>query len=155
MKVTKKNFIYTLSRIRNLAHLFLERKMREEGISDISPSYGDVFVIACLYGPMPMKEIARFTYKDKSTITGIVKHLEKNGYLTRVKDGRDGRTSMVSATAKAKKIMKSFRSISKKMNNGLFSGFSDDELTLLFSFLERILHNMKSKSKQGGRNGNV
>ncbi len=155
MNVSKKNFIYTLSRIRHLAHLFLEKKMLEEGISDIPPSYGDVFAIVCVYGPMTMKDIARFTYKDKSTITGIVKHLEKSGYLTREKHDRDGRAMIVIATTKAKKIMRNFRSISKKMNNRLFSDFSEQELSMLFSLLERILHNMKPKSKQGGRDGNV
>lgn len=155
MKITQKNFIYTLSRIRHLSHLFLERKMREEGISDIPPSYGDVFVIVCLYGPMKMKDITRFTYKDKSTITGIVKHLEKHGYLIREKDNRDGRALMVTATTKAKQIMKNFKSISKEMNTRLFSNFSTQELSLLFSFLERICHNMKSNVKQGGNNGNL
>lgn len=147
MKVSTQNFIYTLGRIRHLTHLFLEERMRQEGISDIPPSHGDVFVIVCLHGPIPLKDIARFTYKDKSTITGIVKHLEKHGYFLRAKDKLDGRTSLVSASPKAKKIMKNFKSISKKMNTRMFSDFSEQELNALFSYLERIVSNLKSKSE--------
>ena len=149
MKVSKQNFIYTLSRIRHQAHSFLEEEMRREGIGEIAPSFGDVFVIAAVKGPMPMKDIARHTYKDKSTITGAVKGLEKHGYLKRVKDPADGRASLISPTAKALKTMEKFRAISAGMNGRLFAGLSDSELNALFSMLEKISGNMKGPDGSG------
>lgn len=143
MRVSRQNFIYAMSRIRHQAHSFLEEEMRREGVRDIAPSFGEVFVIVTIKGPMPMKDIARHTYKDKSTITGVVKSLEKHGYVKRVGDPSDGRASLISPTEKAKKIMAKFTLISRRMNARLFSGFSDGELASLFGMLERISANMK------------
>lgn len=155
MKVSKQNFIYTLSRIRHQAHSFLEEEMRRECIGEIAPSFGDVFVIAAVMGPMPMKEIARHTYKDKSTITGAVKSLEKHGYLKRVKDPADGRASLVSPTAKALKTMEKFRAISDRMNARLFADLSDGQLEALFSMLEKISGSMKAPEAPGRVKGHT
>ncbi len=48
-----------------------------------------------------MKEIARRTYKDKSTITGVVKALERHGYLNGSPTPRTARASLISITPKA------------------------------------------------------
>jgi DNA-binding MarR family transcriptional regulator len=143
MKISRQNFIYTLGRVRQQAHAFLEEEMRREGVRNIAPSYGDVFVIVTVKGPMPMKDIARHTYKDKSTITGVVKSLEKHGYLKRVKDPSDGRASLISPTTKARKVMDRFVVISRRMGEKLFNGFSPEEMGTLFEMLERIIGNMK------------
>jgi len=145
MKVSRQNFVYTLGRIRHQVHFYLEEELRREGIRDIAPSFGDVFVIVTVKGPLPMKEIARHTYKDKSTITGAVKSLEKHGYFKRMKDPSDGRASLVSPTAKARKTMEKFRVISERMGERLFDGFSEEEESLLFGMLERITAHMKRR----------
>ena len=142
MKISKQNFIYSLGRIRHQAHSFLDEEMRREGVRNIAPSFGDVFFMVTVRGPMTMKEIALHTYKDKSTITGVVKSLVKHGYLKKLKDPTDGRASLISHTGKAKKIMGKFNIISARMNGRLFSGFSEKELGLLFGMLERVSGNM-------------
>jgi len=143
MKIVRKNFIYALGRIRQQAHGFLEKEMAREGIMNISPSFGDVFIIVAVKGPMPMKDIASHTYKDKSTITGVVKALEKHGYLKRVKDPDDGRATLISVTDKAGGIMAAFEAISARMNGRLFDGISEREMQTLFRILGKISGNMK------------
>ena len=77
MKVSHNNLVYSLGRLRHLAHRFIEREMERRGIEGMAPSFGDVFMIVAARGPLSMKEIARLTYKDKSTITGVVRALER------------------------------------------------------------------------------
>lgn len=145
MKITNKNFVYSLSRIRHLAHIFLSEEMGKVNIKDIPPSFGDVFVIVAFTGPISLKDISSYTYKDKSTITLIVKHMEKNGYFTRIKNSQDKRSYLIAPTPKALKLKKSFTTISHKMNRKLFNNLSEHEQQQLFTLLEKVLENIKQR----------
>jgi len=144
VKVSHNNLVYSLGRLRHLAHRFIEREMERRGIEGMAPSFGDVFMIVAARGPLPMKEIARLTYKDKSTITGVVRALEKAGYLSRSGDPADGRAALVSITPEAVKITPALRMASTSMNERLLDGLSERDCRTLFRLLGRLGANLKS-----------
>ncbi|HSV96385.1 MAG TPA: winged helix DNA-binding protein [Spirochaetota bacterium] len=143
MKIERNNLVYALGRLRRRALCILEREMTRRGINGIAPSFGDVFMIVAAGGPMSMKEIARRTYKDKSTITGVVKALERHGYFKRVADPEDGRATLISITPKAVKIIPALGEISALMNERLFGGLSARQSRTLFLLLEKMSSNLK------------
>ncbi|TAL33025.1 MAG: MarR family transcriptional regulator [Spirochaetes bacterium] len=138
MKVKPTNFLYTLSRIRQKAYAFLEEEMAHEGLEGVAPSYGDVLYIVERKGPMPMKEISRYTYKDKSTITGIVQRLTEHGYFTRVQDPSDGRVSLIAVTDKMKAARPAVGRVSGNLHKKLYAALSDGERETLFALLEKM-----------------
>ncbi|MEW6525525.1 MAG: MarR family transcriptional regulator [Spirochaetota bacterium] len=143
MKITSQNFIYSLSRIRHLAHTFLTEELKKVSITDIPPSFGDVFVIVTFKGPLSLKDISSYTYKDKSTITLIVKHMEKHGYFKRIVNPQDKRSFLIAPTNKSLALKKSFKTISEKMNKKLFYNLSEQEQQHLFILLEKVMANIK------------
>lgn len=151
MKIERNNLVYALGWLRRRAFGVLEREMERRGIEGMSPSFGDVFMIVAVGGPMSMKEIARRTYKDKSTITGVVKALERHGYLKRVADPEDGRATLISITPKAVKLIPALGEISALMNERLFDGLSERESRTLFRLLGKLGDNLeKTSSGEGG-----
>jgi MarR family transcriptional regulator, organic hydroperoxide resistance regulator len=138
MKVKPTNFLYTLSRIRQKAYAFLEDEMAHEGLEGVAPSYGDVLYIVERKGPMPMKEISRFTYKDKSTITGIVQRLITHGYLTKIPHPDDGRISLIAATDKMRAVRPAVMRVSGGLHKKLFAVLTDGERETLFALLEKM-----------------
>lgn len=144
MNISRNNLVYSLGRLRHLALRFMEREMERRGIEGMAPSFGDVFMIVAALGPLSMKEIASLTYKDKSTITGIVRALEKARYLSRSGDPSDGRATLVSITPEAEKIIPALGEVSALMNERLFDGFSERDCRTLFRLLGRIGVNLKS-----------
>lgn len=146
MNISRNNLVYSLGRLRHLALRFIEREMERRGIEGMAPSFGDVFMIVAAMGPLSMKEIASLTYKDKSTITGIVRALEKARYLSRSGDPSDGRAALVSITPEAVKIIPSLGEVSALMNERLFDGFSERDCRTLFRLLGKLGANLKPAS---------
>lgn len=146
MKIERNNLVYALGWLRRRAFGVLEREMERRGIEGMAPSFGDVFMIVAALGPLSMKEIARLTYKDKSTITGIVRALEKARYLSRSGDPSDGRAALVSITPEAVKIIPALGEVSALMNERLFDGFSERDCRTLFRLLGKLGANLKPAS---------
>jgi DNA-binding MarR family transcriptional regulator len=142
IKVHRGNFLYTLNSIRQSLFAFLESEMARENIRDITPSHGDILYILDKKGKLHLHDITKLSLKDKSTITSVINHLEKSGYVTKARDNKDKRLVNIEATEKARKIKPALNKISEKMNAKMFEGLSAEEKTILFNLMARISHNV-------------
>ena len=142
IKVHRGNFLYTLNSIRQSLFAFLESELASENIRDIAPSHGDILYILDKKGKLHLHDITKLSLKDKSTITSVINHLEKSGYVTKARDNKDKRLVNIEATEKARKIKPALNKISEKMNAKMFEGLSAEEKTLLFNLMARISHNV-------------
>jgi MarR family transcriptional regulator, organic hydroperoxide resistance regulator len=142
IKVHRGNFLYTLNSIRQSLFAFLESEMARENISDIAPSHGDILYILDQKGKLHLHDITKLSLKDKSTITSVINHLEKSGYVTKARDNRDKRLVNIEVTEKARVIKPALAKISEKMNAKMFEGLSAEEKATLFNLMARISHNV-------------
>jgi DNA-binding MarR family transcriptional regulator len=97
-----------------------------------------------LNGEKPTQNmIAQATFKDRPSITRLLRNLERQGLIYReAKDG-DKRANHVILTEKGKSIEKSVTDATKKAMESIFYGFSHEEATKAFSYLEKIFDNIK------------
>jgi DNA-binding MarR family transcriptional regulator len=142
IRVHRGNFLYTLNSIRQSLFAYLESELSRHSISGIAPSHGDILHILDKKGTLHLRDLTELSLKDKSTITAVISHLEKNGYVTRVRDGNDKRLVNIQVTEKAARIKPSLEKISEKMNAQLFEGLSSEEKVTLFKLMSRISHNV-------------
>lgn len=142
MQITEANFLYTLTNIRQRLFRFLGSELGKKGIEGIAPSYGDILFVLDKEGPLTMQEVARHTLKDKSTISSVINKLEALGYIVKEKDAVDGRCTNLTLTPKAASLRPVLFEISKKMNAGLFEGFSDEEKQTLFRLMGKVYRNL-------------
>jgi MarR family transcriptional regulator, organic hydroperoxide resistance regulator len=152
IKVHRGNFLYTLNRIRQSLFAYLESEMARENIHDIAPSHGDILYILDKKGNLHLHDITRLSLKDKSTITSVINHLEKNGYVTKVRDSRDKRLVNIEVTEKARAIRLALIKISDKMNAQMFEGLSAEEKATLFNLMARISHNVDKLMDESEKN---
>ncbi|SHH20959.1 MarR family winged helix-turn-helix transcriptional regulator [Thermosipho atlanticus] len=71
----------------------------------ITPAQFDLMQKIYFTGPKTMSELSQNLGIAKSTTTGLVSRLEKDGFLERVKSLRDKRVIRVSLTKKGKKVI--------------------------------------------------
>lgn len=142
MKINESNFLYALTSIRQRLFKFLERELSSRNIDGIAPSYGDVIFALDQKDTRTVLDVARYTNKDKSTISSVINRLEANGYVIKEKDPSDARFTNLKLTAKAKKFKPAMLEISESMNDKIFKGLSDDEKETLFRLMERISANI-------------
>ncbi|WP_444964915.1 MarR family winged helix-turn-helix transcriptional regulator [Pediococcus pentosaceus] len=79
-----------------------------------------------------------------SSVTQIIKKLEKAGTVLREKSPKDSRVTVVKITDKGRGSLKTHGSIGNTLKDVLFKDFSDSELEYLDQYLERMVNNIGS-----------
>ena len=102
-------------------------------------------IIFALWGKdgVPIKTLCEKTSLDKSTLTGIIDRLERDGYITKKSSETDKRSTLISLTGKEQEFAQNVQKVSNQMNKIFYKGFSDEEIVQFDSMLERILVNCK------------
>lgn len=84
----------------------------------------------------------------RSTVSKVLKLLEKKGLIERVSVSHDGRMKKIVLTERSREIGRNMRGEYEKMEHQLAKGFSREELETLSGFLDRIRANLD----EGGEN---
>lgn len=137
-----KYIVYFISKTKKKMVNFIEKKLKEKGLNDLVPSYGNI--LTALYdndGKLSMKEIGELIGKDKSTVTPLVNKLSKLGYVKKEKCKEDRRLTYVKITEKGKEIEGKFNDISKEVYLKAYKDFSVEEREILLKLLKRLNNN--------------
>jgi len=108
----------------------------------LAPSHGDILGALILAGQLSMKELARATNRDKSTVTALVNKLVSLGYVERKTDAGDGRVTLVQLSAKGRSIEPKIRDIGRKLRSLAYRNISKKEREVLIDLLTRIENNL-------------
>ena len=92
-----------------------------------------------------VKEIGKTLLLDSSTLTPLLKKLEKKGYVTRVRSSIDERNLEVAITDKGKQLKEKALSIPEKM--GKCVNLSKEEAETLYKIMYKILTNIEMEEK--------
>lgn len=136
--------IGVISNIREKSAQFINEELREKGIDGLINSHGTV--LSAMYdndGKMTMNGIAKFVGKRKSTITDMVKKLEKLGYISREKSKEDARVIEVTLTEKGWAFRDTFKEVSKELLDKTYAGFTEEEKEVLMGLLFKIRKNFR------------
>ncbi|WP_029258157.1 MarR family transcriptional regulator [Pediococcus pentosaceus CGMCC 7049] len=79
-----------------------------------------------------------------SSVTQIIKKLEKAGTVLRERSPKDSRVTVVKITDKGRESLKTHGSIGNTLKDVLFKDFSDSELEYLDQYLKRMVNNIGS-----------
>ena len=136
--------ISKIAKIKKEVTDYIELELRKRGIDSLVVSHGNILNI--LYennGKLTMKEISEGIDRSKSTVTQLVDRLLKAGYVTKESDLEDKRYSYIVLTEKGQSIKKDFKEISSDVITEFFKDFTDDEIVILLSLLDRVICNFK------------
>lgn len=137
-----KYIVYFMSRTKDKMLHFITEKLQKNGLGELIPSHGNI--LTALYenhGRLTMKQIAKTTGKDKSTITPLVNKLVELGYITKEKNETDKRSTYIILTEKGRQMETTFRMISGEVYNAAYQGFSAEEKEVFLRLLKKLNHN--------------
>ena len=80
---------------------------------------------------------------EPSTVTNMVKTLEKKGFVYRKKDPNDGRVSRVYLTEKGLAVREPIKQIWRKQQEKLLKGLTEENRVLLNEFLQQMEKNLR------------
>ena len=132
-----------LSQVHQVCGRVWNKILRENDMADLEGARGRI--IFALWGKdgVPIKTLCEKTSLDKSTLTGIIDRLERDGYVERKASETDKRSTLISLTGKEQGFAKNIQKVSNQMNKIFYKGFSDDEIIQFEEMLARILENCK------------
>ena len=132
-----------LSQVHQVCGRVWNKILRENDMADLEGARGRI--IFALWGKdgVPIKTLCEKTSLDKSTLTGIIDRLERNGYIERKPSETDKRSTLILLTGKEQEFANHIQKVSDQMNTIFYKGFTDEEITQFESMLERILVNCK------------
>lgn len=132
-----------LSQVHQVCGRVWNKILRQNDMADLEGARGRI--IFALWGNdgVPIKTLCEKTSLDKSTLTGIIGRLERDGYIERKPSETDKRSTLISLTGKEQEFAKNVQKVSNQMNKIFYKGFTDEEITQFDSMLERILVNCK------------
>ena len=118
--------------------------LRKHNMTDLEGASGRI--IFALWGnpPAPIKTLCEKTSLDKSTLTGILARLQRDGYIEKQPSPKDKRSTLVSLTGKEQNFSDSIEKVSSEMNEIFYRDFSDEEILLFEEMLKKILNNCKN-----------
>ncbi|TGA98014.1 MarR family transcriptional regulator [Sporolactobacillus shoreae] len=136
------NTIHLISRIHEKANIFLIGKLRGLGMNELAPSHGDILAALFKRNEVTMTEIATLIHRDRSTVTQLVRKLERKGYVFSKENASDRRSSFVCLTEKGKSLEPFFKQVTKDLYTRAYSGMTDEEISRFQQLVGKIYHNM-------------
>lgn len=129
------NLTRNLNILARCSSLYRGKAFEELGIGANQYSY---ILRACAEPGISQEKLAKKLFINKSNAARQLASLEQNGFIER-RQGEDKRMLQVYPTKKAKAIRPKILEQLSKWNNYLMEDFSEEDMELLSSMLEKIL----------------
>jgi len=119
-------------------------KLQRENIQELNLTPTQHLILRELWmaDERPFKELADSCDCSKSTITGVIDTMEGNKLVTREKNPKDRRSTLVKLTGKGKDLKNATPPI-ESMVNGCCPGINQEEIELLSELLQKLLNSLK------------
>lgn len=144
MKIkSTKDIVDQISKIREAANLLIEKELHYRGIEGVVPAHGMVFSFLFKQKDLvPIMSVVQNSGRAKSTVTEMVKTLERYGYIYRQSSPDDGRSFHIGLTDKGWSIRSDFEEISEILIRKVYGDMAGKEREKLVQLLSQIEDNL-------------
>lgn len=98
-------------------------------------------------GSSSQKQIAESLHVTPASIALSTKRMEKSGLISKIPDKNNLRQNIISVTDKGKQLLACCDEHRDHLDDAMFKGFSDDELTQMAAFYDKIIFNLTGESQ--------
>ena len=141
------NFPNMVSNFRIEYNELIAIKLLERGVDDLASSYGSIIYNLLSYEEMTMKDLAEKIKRDASTVTVLVRNLEKKGYITKRENPKDTRSKLITLTKKGTDLKPIFIEISEEVNKIIWENIGKEEADTMISCFNKISNNIMQAKK--------
>ena len=94
------------------------------------------------------KEIADYLHISAPSVATSLKRMEEAGLVVRLENKKDARKNTLKLTKKGKELFEYAENLFLSIDNVTYKGFTEEELDMLVSFLERMNNNLTEFTKE-------
>jgi DNA-binding MarR family transcriptional regulator len=130
-------------------HSVLYNEMKRAGIEDTGLSHVLMLFMSELGPDFPsQKSLSDALGISPAAVTTTLRSLERKGYIVKQSDDADNRRKRIRITEKGTALINNSREVARRVNRGMYEGFSDEELNLLADYYSRICGNLEKMGAQ-------
>ncbi len=137
-----------ISKIHQVSGRVFNRILLEEGIGEINSAQGRILFALWDEDNVPISTLAKKTMLDKSTLTGMLDRLEKDGFIARAPSSGDRRVILITRTDKDKTLQKKYLAVSGRMTDIFYKKFSKSDIDRFEDMLSMVLDNCIEEEKK-------
>ncbi len=137
--------IYSIKNLDNAIFRKMFKSLKDTHCRSFNPIQGEIarILIKSKDKEVYQRDLEKIIGIRRSTISGILKTMEKNGLIMRVGSQDDKRSKQIILTDKAYEISKHIATKLKEMNNEMVSGISEEDLAIFFKVIDQIKNNLE------------
>jgi len=128
--------------LNNAARLASRRLSAKLAGYNVTPPQWGVLVALWEEDGLSLSELAKRSYFDGPTMTGIVDRLEKSNLVERRRESSDRRVISVYLTAEGRRLRAQLPSLSEEANQDATAGLEQSEIDALLTTLRKIIVNL-------------
>ena len=136
---------FLITKIKQLQGRIFEKLLAEHNINEFNGAQGRILFVLWEKDNIPISELSKKTGLAKTTLTGMLDRMEKQGHIERVYSSADRRTVRIKLTENARLFKEQYELVSDEMNQIFYRGFSDEEILILETGLRKVLTNLTEK----------
>jgi MarR family transcriptional regulator, transcriptional regulator for hemolysin len=119
-------------------------RLVDDRLSELGFRFAYVPVLAALQdgSSRPQKDLARIAEIEQASMAQILARMERDGLILRERDPNDGRSTLVSLTATARKRLPFARQALRQASREAVAGLDETDVQTLGRLLERVIANL-------------
>lgn len=135
-------FVQTILQTQSYYRQIIHRKIREH---NIDVTFEMLHIMRCLDSAekVNQQELANLTYKDKSSLSYLIKNMEKRGLIKREEDVNDKRSKLVLLSDKGNKLYIEIRKIIEDVYNDLEKKQNLSHIKLCIEYMQEFTQTIK------------
>ena len=134
---------FQLARSYHAFRSFAVKTLTSEGLNDrVKPGTGGIYLAIARSEGCNVGHLAKVFRIPKTTVTGLLRGLEEDGFVRRERDPDDARAFRLYLTGKGHKLLPSMIARHHRVLETMHEGLSDEEVETLKTLLSRVLDNI-------------
>lgn len=138
---------FLIGKIKQIQGRVFEKMLLEEGIDEFNGAQGRILFVLWQEDGITITALSEKTGLAKTTLTSMLDRMEASGNIYRILSEADRRSVRIYLTDKSRSLKDKYDSVSSKMTELFYKGFTDDEILNFEENLGRILGNLETKEK--------
>lgn len=134
-----KELVFKMNRLDCYKRYAMHKMLRDSGVYSGQPPVLDYL---SEHGECSQKELSDGINVSPASVAVSVKRMQKSGLITKISDENDLRCNRIALTENGKQRTEYIHSQFDKLDKRMFKGFTKEELSLLNSFLNRLIDNI-------------
>ena len=134
---------FLITKIKQLGDRIFERILSESNIDAFNGPQGRILYVLWQEDGIPIKTLSDRCGLAITSLTTMLERMERQGLITRVQGPKDKRKTLLYLTDKAHALKQDYDSVSTRMGQIYYQGFSEDEILRFEGYLDRIRGNLE------------